>query len=192
MKAQTKQKNNSSATFKNQDHYGSAYENRSISAFSPQTSKFMEKSPERQSSRGGSCFIGTQILHDDVAESVSTMASRSTLRSIKVEPRIVAPNVSKLSAHSAVEVTLACPKGNVAVLCSVDVLKMRSLHFHDILMEQELNRQSKPPISANMMWREPIIVEEESPFEAAALLESLHEGRALFKGDWNYCWARLR
>ena len=30
-----------------------------------------------------------------------------------------------------------------------------------------------------------------SPFEAAAFLESLHEGRALLKGDWNLCWARL-
>jgi hypothetical protein len=30
-----------------------------------------------------------------------------------------------------------------------------------------------------------------SPFEAAAVLESLHEGRALLKGDWNLCWARL-
>jgi hypothetical protein len=36
------------------------------------------------------------------------------------------------------------------------------------------------------------VVPESSPFEAAAYLESLHEGRALFRGDWNLCWARLR
>jgi hypothetical protein len=29
------------------------------------------------------------------------------------------------------------------------------------------------------------------PYEAAAYLESLHEGRALFRGEWNFCWARL-
>ena len=41
------------------------------------------------------------------------------------EARIVAPNVSKLSPHSAVEVRLQSTTECVAVLCSVDVLKMR-------------------------------------------------------------------
>lgn len=41
------------------------------------------------------------------------------------EARIVAPNVSKLSPNSAVEVRLQSPSECVAVLCSVDVLKMR-------------------------------------------------------------------
>ena len=47
-------------------------------------------------------------------------------------------------------------------------------------------------LNPNMLWRQPIVVPENSPFEAAAYLESLHEGRALFRGEWNLCWARLR
>eukprot|EP01035_Chromulina_nebulosa_P028385 gene28385-37467_t len=108
------------------------------------------------------------------------------------EARIVAPNVSKLSPHSAVEVRLQSTTECVAVLCSVDVLKMRSGYFHDVLSEQEKekSRQSKPSSSA-IIWREPITVFESLPYEAAAYLESLHEGRALFRGEWNFCWARL-
>ena len=45
--------------------------------------------------------------------------------SMNTEARIVAPNVSKLSPHSAVEVRLQSDAECVAVLCSVDVLKMR-------------------------------------------------------------------
>lgn len=113
--------------------------------------------------------------------------------------RIVAPNVSKLSPNSAVEVRLQSSKDTVVVLCSVDVLKMRSGYFHNILTEQESKMTKQGPIpaattssTANILWREPIIIPEESPFEAAAFLESLHEGRAIFRGEWNYCWARLR
>lgn len=82
---------------------------------------------------------------------------------------------------------------------------MRSGFFHDVLMEQErkvnnnTNTQSvnntlkqNNNINTNILWREPIIVPEISPYEAAAYLESLHEGRALFQGEWNFCWARLR
>lgn len=115
------------------------------------------------------------------------------------EARIVAPNVSKLSPHSAVEVRLQSTTECVAVLCSVDVLKMRSGFFHDVLAEQEAQRESQPTSSQgipeldpNLLWRLPLVVPEVSPFEAAAYLESLHEGRALFKGEWNFCWARLR
>ena len=36
-----------------------------------------------------------------------------------------------------------------------------------------------------------MVVAESLPYEAAAYLESLHEGRALFRGEWNFCWARL-
>ena len=115
------------------------------------------------------------------------------------EARIVAPNVSKLSPQSAVEVRLQSNTESVAVLCSVDVLKMRSTFFHDLLLEQErssaLLHNDKTVlnmINGNIMWREPISIPEPSPFEAAAFLESLHEGRALFRGEWNLCWARLR
>jgi hypothetical protein len=45
--------------------------------------------------------------------------------------------------------------------------------------------------NSNAIWRDPITIPEISPFEAAAFLESLHEGRSLFKGEWNCCWARL-
>ncbi len=126
----------------------------------------------------------------------------SIMRPLTGEARIVAPNVSKLSPHSAVEVRLQSNSESVAVLCSVDVLKMRSGFFHDVLNEQEKNTTNRPTSNTaglsshsppnNILWREPIIIPEKTPFEAAAFLESLHEGRALFRGEWNYCWARLR
>jgi hypothetical protein len=125
----------------------------------------------------------------------------SGARPIQGEARIVAPNVSKLSPYSAVEVRLQSSNECVAVLCSVDVLKMRSGFFHDILNEQEKNLASKQstngvpishPLQSNLLWRDSITIPEPMPFEAAAFLESIHEGRALFKGEWNYCWARLR
>lgn len=166
----------------------------------------------------------------------TTMSARPLIG----ETRIVAPNVSKLSPFSAVEVRLQSSTDMVAVLCSVDVLKMRSGFFHDILTEQE-NQLPPPPLGrpqltnggssgnssingnnsnnqamsgsngnatgmiglttnngnnggvlqGNMLWRDPILIPEQSPYEAAAFLESLHEGRALFRGEWNLCWARL-
>jgi len=77
----------------------------------------------------------------------------------------------------------------VEVICSVDVLKMRSTFFHKLLCEQDSARARGVALKEA---RDPIILPESSPFEAAAFLESLHEGRALFKGEWNLCWARLR
>ena len=56
------------------------------------------------------------------------------------EPRIVAPHVAKLSPQSVVEVRLQSISECVAVLCSVDVLKMRSGFFHRVLAEQEKSR----------------------------------------------------
>lgn len=111
-------------------------------------------------------------------------------RLVPDEPRIVAPNVSKLSPRSVVEIRLQSATECVAILCSVDVLKMRSVFFYEVLNEQEDNRISSR--DANDIWRDPLVIPESSPFEAAAFLESLHEGRSLFKGDWVYCWARLR
>lgn len=117
------------------------------------------------------------------------------LRPIQGEARIVAPHVSKLSPQSAVEIRLQSNAEYVAVLCSVDVLKMRSTFFHDILIEQEKTFASQqglmPVTQSGGLWREPIVIPEAAPFEAAAFLESLHEGRALFRGEWNMCWARL-
>eukprot|EP00981_Chlorochromonas_danica_P003501 scaffold659_cov192-Ochromonas_danica.AAC.14 len=135
----------------------------------------------------------------------STMTTNMTspemnpFRPMQGEARIVAPNVSKLSPHSAIEVRLQSPTESVAILCSVDVLKMRSSFFHDLLIEQEKNisvgsgdgSNFLNMLNGNIMWREPIIIPEVVPFEAAAFLESLHEGRVLFRGEWNMCWARL-
>lgn len=140
------------------------------------------------------------------------------------ESRIIAPNVSKLSPNSAVEIRLQSTKECVAVLCSVDVLKMRSGFFHDVLSQQDKARfvqktstaranaaaaaasggasaassvasnahSAHRTASSDLLWRDAITVPEANPFEAAAYLESLHEGRALFRGEWNHSWARLR
>lgn len=130
-------------------------------------------------------------------DSTSEVTGHSTMVSrYQGEARIVAPNVSKLSPHSAVEVRLQSSTECVAILCSVDVLKMRSGFFHDVLTEQESSKDTRgeefQDLNPNILWRTPIVVPEVSPFEAAAYLESLHEGRALFRGEWNFCWARLR
>ena len=105
--------------------------------------------------------------------------------------RIIAPNVGKLSRNSVIEIKLNSINETVAVLCSIDVLKMRSGFFHDVLREREENLSMSNAKNFESI-REPISIPEISPFEAAAYLESLHEGRALFKGEWNMCWARLR
>jgi hypothetical protein len=59
--------------------------------------------------------------------------------------RIIAPNVSKLSRYSVLEVKLNSINECVVVLCSVDVLKMRSGFFHDILCEREENLHLSKP-----------------------------------------------
>jgi hypothetical protein len=132
--------------------------------------------------------INTQLPYIQI----STVPEQTGLRPLQGEARIVAPNVSKLSPFSAVEVRLETGNECVAVLCSVDVLKMRSGFFHDILSEQEKSCSPANALQGQVLWRDPIIIVEQSPFEAAAFLESLHEGRVLFRGEWNYCWARLR
>lgn len=128
--------------------------------------------------------------------------SATTLNSLNSnEARIVAPYVSKISPYSAVEVRLQSTTDLVSILCSVDVLKMRSTFFYDLLSEQDhvRNLQRRSSVTnnksnasnnknsssknncnddlLNKMWRDPIILPESSPYEAAALLESLHEGR---------------
>lgn len=153
-----------------------------------------------------------QFLHKDASpelplsnNSVSTLGSKSAGSrqiidsSVTGEPRIVAPNVDKLSPSSVVELRLQSLTECVAVLCSVDVLKMRSGFFHQVLIDQEkTNVGNKTNTGSSLtshstvgIWREPITVPENSPFEAAAFLESLHEGRGAFKGDWNLTWTKL-
>jgi hypothetical protein len=105
--------------------------------------------------------------------------------------KIVAPNVAKLSPQSTVEVILNSNMEDAIVLCSADVLKMRSQYFESLLLEQE-KLASSPTTSPNMMWRSAIVISEASPYEGAAFLESIHEGKGLYCGEWNLCWARLR
>jgi hypothetical protein len=106
-----------------------------------------------------------------------------------VSTRIVAPNVDKLSPASVVEVRLQAPNSSssngvevVAILCSVDVLKMRSSYFHEVLMGTEPSTDSG--------WRDPLIITDASPHEAATFLEVMHDCITQSK-DWNFAWARL-
>lgn len=125
------------------------------------------------------------------------------------ESRIVAPHVGKLAPGSVVEIRLQSTVDCVAILCSVDVLKMRSGFFGEILDSQERFNllihvfkvydklliftktvSEIKHLKSSDIWRDPISIPEISPFEAAAFLESLHEGRSLFKEEWNFSWAR--
>lgn len=138
----------------------------------------------------------SQFRLDSCKEDSAAVSSKSlpyvgNSTMIPDEPRIIAPNVSKLSPRSVVEIRLQSTNECVAILCSVDVLKMRSSFFYEVLNEQEDNR-AYGSREQHDIWRHPLLIPETSPFEAAAFLESLHEGRSVFKGDWVYCWARLR
>jgi hypothetical protein len=81
---------------------------------------------------------------------------------------MIAPNVEKLSPSSCVEVHLNSSSDITIILCSVDVLKMRSVFFHNLLEEQEHTK--KVHISPNHIWRHPIILTESNPDEAAAFV----------------------
>ena len=48
------------------------------------------------------------------------------------EPRIIAPNVDKISPISVIEVRLQSIRECVTILCSVDVLKMKSVFFYEV------------------------------------------------------------
>jgi hypothetical protein len=133
------------------------------------------------------------VLQDNESYNLSTEDDMKESMTTQSESVIVAPNVDKLSPLSTVEVRLQSINEGVAIVCSVDVLKMRSRFFHEILSEQE-NAQNDRRAETNNppSMREPLLIPEQSPFEAAAFLESLHEGRTLFSGEWSYAWARLR
>lgn len=136
-------------------------------------------------------FRSDSAKEGSITTTSKTLSNAGNPSMLPDEPRIVAPNVSKLSPRSVVEIRLQSMNECVAILCSVDVLKMRSSFFYDVLNEQEDGR-SHTSGDQNDIWRDPLVIPEISPFEAAAFLESLHEGRAVFKGDWVYSWARLR
>ena len=63
---------------------------------------------------------------------------------------------------------------------------MRSGFFGEILDAQE----KELSFANRNIWRDPVTIPEAFPFEAAAFLESLHEGRTLFQEEWNFTWCR--
>jgi len=102
--------------------------------------------------------------------------------------RVVAPNVAKLNPSSCVEVCLYSPEERVTVLCSADVLKMKSAFFCDVLVKQENQVGNKVGL-----WRSPLEINEAVPYEAVTLLESLHDcTKGSSKVEWSFSWARLR
>lgn len=95
-----------------------------------------------------------------------------------------------LLATSIVEVQLLQYVGSeekVSVMCSIDVLKMRSEYFYDLLCEQDrlgFTERACGGITNTtgaQSSRPPIIITEASPFEAAAFFESLHEGIRVYQ-----------
>ncbi len=81
----------------------------------------------------------------------------------------------------------------VSVLASTDVLKMRSAFFFDLITAKE-RKDDNDASSTTSAFRPPIFIEDPSPYECAAYLESLHEGKPPppVDGEWSYNWARLR
>ena len=130
-----------------------------------------------------------QFAHQERKTPFSLTSPATYLNDDVQESRIIAPNVGKLAPYSVIEIRLKSDADTVAVLCSVDVLKMRSAFFGEVLDLQEKNFDH---ILSNEIWREPLTILESSPFEAAAFLEALHDGRtSLFQEEWNHTWARL-
>ena len=73
---------------------------------------------------------------------------------------------------------------------------MKSPFFGSILSEQDQKTSAtSPPLSPTekqTMWRPPIVLSENYPFEAAALLERMHENYLLTALVWNSTFCRLR
>jgi hypothetical protein len=107
--------------------------------------------------------------------------------------RIVAPNVEKLPPHSVVDVIIQGEE-TVSVLCSVDVLKMRSEYFFEHLSALERKAKDGPEddlSTSSSAFGCPLLLEDDSPYEAAAYLESIHDGKGTCN-DWSYNFCRLR
>jgi hypothetical protein len=132
-----------------------------ISVYSPQSNVSLSKSnPTRE--------------HLERGFSHSTSSPKTTLSTKQpTESRIIAPYVSKLTPNSVIEIRLQSMIECAAVLCSVDVLKMRSDFFQEILEEQDqsklINTDNRSS-DTGIIWRKPLIIPENSPFEAAAFL----------------------
>lgn len=90
--------------------------------------------------------------------------------------RLIAPNVLKLPVGSVIEIHIQGEDEVVAVLCSRDVLKMRSAFFFDKIEDKQKT----------------ISLCDAAPFECATFLESLHDGRNLTAdAKWSFNWSRL-
>ncbi len=116
------------------------------------------------------------------------------------ELRLIANNVKKLSPPSVVEIRLQASssvsknasvpiKRKVSILCSVDVLKMYSEFFLQVLIDMDESPDSQ--INSNG-FREPIILPEQDPDEAASFLNMLHTSSLNQDSrEWNIAHARL-
>jgi hypothetical protein len=112
-------------------------------------------------------------------------------------PRIIAPNVGKLNVTSIVEVRLQSITETTPILCSVDVLKMRSAYLHGLLNVKPSEAPTtgspgSPAPNANGRRKRTLTVQTASSSEALALLSSLHGGKHLYRPEWNLHWVRLR
>lgn len=177
-----------------------------------------------------------------VTNSNSVVRTRTTSVECPTQT-LIAPYVSKLPNHSIVRLVLEAQFNSVEILCSIDVLKMKSEFFHHLFSRPTQNDTQQSSHSLHLLrggggerWEnsngediendgstplmqpdhpnhdcsddqqtdcggsssrgEVVVVtvkiEEDYTFDAVAYLESLHDGRVLFKGEWNPCWARLR
>lgn len=91
------------------------------------------------------------------------------------EIRLVAPYVGRLSPATVVEVRFMSSTECVAILCSVDVLKMRSAYFTEILRDQDTYRDEEldeRPFkdTTSSIWRAPITILDDVPSVAAAFV----------------------
>lgn len=67
-----------------------------------------------------------------IEASLTPAHTTGELDSADDEPRIIAPNVDKISQISVIEVRLQSIRECVTILCSVDVLKMKSAFFYEV------------------------------------------------------------
>lgn len=122
---------------------------------------------------------GHKVIIDSLNPEQTTMGWEAMINnSAKVKLnsfKIMAPNVGKLSLSSCVEVHIKQNDSEshdetIKVLCSVDVLKMRSSVFQDILVLEEKNRNVASQIPVHSPWRSPIKIQQDHPHDAASFV----------------------
>lgn len=109
----------------------------------------------------------TKALLTDVTEDSTLVNSfQDTLGISEEVEKQIAPNVDKLETSSCVEIVLEAEDITTVILCSVDVLKMKSIYFQNILTGQESERSN----SFKKLWRRPIYVKVDNSLEAASFV----------------------